>query len=141
MLQGAHADLSGKKLTACQTLISHKNGSVIDEGLYLGIAEKGGNRYLVVGQMILECITLLVSTGTDKAVTPDDGLFGKVVSMPGRHVDIAWEKLGHDMGKAFYDIKHQDKAIIPPTIFQKGIQGLRAGAKVHNATPVRMKGQ
>ena len=109
MLQGADADLSGKKLTACQTLISHKNGSVIDEGLYLGIAEKGGNRYLVVGQMILECITILVSTGTDKALTVDNRLFGKVVDMSGRHVDIAWEKLGHDKGLTEYAHKHCHK--------------------------------
>lgn len=94
MLPGADVDLSGKKLTACETLISHKNGN---EGVYLGMAQKGDNSYLVVGQLILECITILVRTGTDEAVTLDDALFGKVVSMPGRHVDIAWEKLGQAM--------------------------------------------
>ena len=76
MLPGADADLSGKKLIAGKTLISYRSGSVNEEGLFLGMAEKEGNRYLVMGQMILECVPLLITTDTDKAVTTEDW-FGK----------------------------------------------------------------
>ena len=92
MLPGADADLSGKKLIAGKTLISYESGSVNEEGLFLGMAEKEGNRYLVVGQMILECVPLLVTTGTDKAVTTKDW-FGKLFSINGKHLEIAWENL------------------------------------------------
>ena len=92
LLPGADADLSGVKLIAGKTLISYESGSVNEEGLFLGMAEKEGNRYLVLGQMILECVTLLVTTGTDKAVTTEDW-FGKVFSMDGKHLEIAWENL------------------------------------------------
>ena len=92
LLPGADADLSGKKLIAGKTLISYRSGSVNEEGLFLGMAEKEGNRYLVMGQMILECVPLLITTDTDKAVTTEDW-FGKVFSMNGKHLDIAWENL------------------------------------------------
>jgi flagellar biosynthesis/type III secretory pathway ATPase len=75
-------------------VIKHTNGSDIEEGVYLGLAEKEGARYLVLGQMQLECVTLLVSTGTDKSVTTGDALFGKVLDMPGKLVDTAWATLG-----------------------------------------------
>ena len=92
LLPGADADLSGVKLIAGKTLISYESGSVNEEGLFLGMAEKEGNRYLVLGQMILECVTLLVTTGTDKAVTTEDW-FGKVYSMNEQLVEIEWENL------------------------------------------------
>ena len=95
LLPGANADLSGKQLIAGTTLIRYKIGSVIEEGLFLGLAEEEGNRYLVVGQMILECVPLLVTTGTVKAVSTEDW-FGKVFSMDGNHLDIAWENLRLD---------------------------------------------
>jgi flagellar biosynthesis/type III secretory pathway ATPase len=75
-------------------MIKHTNGSDIEEGVYLGLAEKAGTRYLVLGQMQLECVTLLVRTGTDKSVTTGDALFGKVLDMPGKLVDTAWARLG-----------------------------------------------
>ena len=37
------------------------------------------------------------------------------------------------------DVIQQDKAIVPLGIFKMGIKALRAGAKVPNATPLRMK--
>lgn len=98
LLPGANADLSGKKLIAGKTLISYTIGSVIEEGLFLGMAEDPGNRYLVVGQMILDCVPLLVTTGTVKAVSTKDW-FGKVFSMEGKHLDIAWDNLRLEKSK------------------------------------------
>jgi hypothetical protein len=98
LLPGANADLSGKKLIAGMTTISYAIGSVIEEGLFLGMAENEGNRYLVVGQMNLECVPLLVTTGTVKAVSTQDW-FGKVFSMNGNHLDIAWDNLRLDKSK------------------------------------------
>lgn len=97
MFPGVDTDLSGKKLTACSTLIRHTNGNVTNEGLYLGMAEKGGRRHLVVGQMILECITISCNPSTE--VVLDDELFGKYVSMHGLPLDKAWSKLRHAMAK------------------------------------------
>jgi hypothetical protein len=197
LLPGADADLSGVKLIAGKTLISYESGSVNEEGLFLGMAEKEGNRYLVLGQMILECVTLLVTTGTDKAVTTEDW-FGKVYSMNEQLVEIAWENLrvakdkagrfdltSDSEGLAFLHLhtcvyfvcifhrslqdnkynlyfinvhpfcvlitsgvdvdvtadvdKNQARAVISPKMLGDGCKGLKAGAKVHNATHARTK--
>ena len=97
MFPGEDTNLSGKKLTAGSTLIRHTNGNVTNEGLYLGMAKKGGRRHLVVGQMILECITIPRNHSTEVAL--DDGLFGKFVSISGPPLDKAWNKLRHAMAK------------------------------------------
>ena len=184
LLPGVDADLSGRKLIAGKTLISYESGSVNEEGLFLGMAEKEGNRYLVLGQMILECVTLLVTTGTDKAVTTKDW-FGKVFSMNGKHLEIAWDNLrvakdkasrfdlnSDSEGLAFLHLhtcvyfvcifhrslhpfcvltsgvdvdvtadvdKNQARAVISPKMLGDGCKGLKAGAKVHNATHARTK--
>ncbi len=92
---GANAELAGTVLSAGKTLIKHTNGGVIEEGVFLGTAETGGNTHLVVGHMILECATIL----PDKVDSTEDGWVSKIVLNNEKLVKIAWDKLGRAMGQ------------------------------------------
>ena len=93
--QGANAELKGAVLTAGMTLIRHTNGSVIEEGVFLGTAETGGNTHLVVGQMNLECVTIL----PDKVESTEDRWFSKIFLLTNeKFLNIAWDNLGHAVG-------------------------------------------
>lgn len=122
-LPGADAELAGRKLTAGKTLIRHEN----NERLFLGLAKKEANIYLVLGQMILECGTLLVSTDELFTFTTNDKLFGSV-SMSGKHIDIAWGKLEDALDpNAEIVSANEALAIIPPEIFQTWCKKLKSG--------------
>lgn len=91
-------DLSGQKITAGKTVIRQIMASgVVKEGLYMGVAEKAGSCYLVLGQMKLDLITLLLTPDICKAITADDNLFGLHCNIEGEHVDTAWNKLAQAM--------------------------------------------
>ncbi len=89
--------ITGQKFTAGKTMIRHRIASGVQEGLYMGVAEKAGSCYLVLGQMKLDLITLLVTPDIAKAVTVDDKLFGLHCKIDGEHVGTAWNKLAQAM--------------------------------------------
>ncbi len=97
--------------------------------MFLGLAKKEANIYLVLGQMILECGTLLVSTDDLFAFTTNDKLFGSV-SMSGKHIDIAWGKLEDALDpNAEIVSANEALAIIPPEIFQTWCKKLKSGVR------------
>lgn len=93
MKPGANVDLAGKALIAGQTLILDSSASPgEEEGLYMGVADKGGSRYLVVGHLAFQLSTIQVTTGT--AVTTTNKLFKLHCKIDEKLVATVWNELG-----------------------------------------------
>jgi len=84
-----------KKLIPGVTMISNTNGSTIEQGLFMGVADNEGGRHVVLAQEKLEFVTMLVTPDRVNTLITKDG--NGLVQMEGKHVEIAWQKLGQAM--------------------------------------------